>query len=221
MRRLAAEAAIVEGSALLALGRVDEARRQAAAARRLAVALGAPPVLHRAHELTGRIAEACGRPDRARRSYAEAIGHLEREQRGVIFEFRDSFAAGREGAYERYAALLLDHERADEALAIAERAKSRAVIDAVTGSVELQPRGSATARRVARELERAREQYAAAFAELEQAESADRGAGDGRDADTGHLTALEERIGIAPEIERLIRTFRSQSRCDRAKPARR
>ncbi|HEY7293552.1 MAG TPA: CHAT domain-containing protein, partial [Dehalococcoidia bacterium] len=67
-------------------------------------------------------------------------------------------------AFERLASLYLREGRASDALAVVERGKSRALADAVRGGFELRPRGDAEARRLARELARTREQYAAAAA---------------------------------------------------------
>lgn len=161
MTRLAAEAEIVSGSALLALGRVQEAAESAARARRQARSVAAAPVLYQAHELLGRLAEAEGRPNLARRRYSAAVEALEREQQGVIFEFRDAFAAGRYGTYERLAALQLEAGRAEEAFSTAERAKSRALADAIEGRIALRPRGVRQGGPLSRELAEVREDYAA------------------------------------------------------------
>lgn len=190
-RRLTADALISEGTALLDLGRPDEAARAAHRARRLARELDAAPLLHRAHELLGRVAEAQGRTALARRYYRTAIAQLEREQRGVIFEFRDSFAEERGGAYERLAALQLDAGRAAEALVTAERAKSRALADAIAGAVELRPRGNAAVRALTRELIAAREDYAAAFARASRDEDHPN---EDRETDAHRLAELEARI---------------------------
>ncbi|HZQ36170.1 MAG TPA: CHAT domain-containing protein [Dehalococcoidia bacterium] len=160
-RRLAADCRIAVAAALLALKQLPEAKREAQRALTLARAVGAPPVLHRALELLGRIAEAEGDPAGALRRYTAAIAQLEREQRGVIFEFRDSFAAGRETAYERLAVLQVKAGKPAEALATVERGKSRALADAIRSGLELRPRGNTEARRLARELARVREEYAA------------------------------------------------------------
>ncbi len=162
MRRLLSFALLAEGGAMLGLGDLDGARVAVRRARRLAVAEDAAPLLYRAEELTGRIKEAEGRPIAAERRYAAAVAQLEREQQGVIFEFRESFAQVRGLAYERLAALQITGGRAHAALETVERAKSRALVDAITGRVELRPRGNATARRLARELAVAREDNAAA-----------------------------------------------------------
>jgi CHAT domain-containing protein/tetratricopeptide (TPR) repeat protein len=162
--RVVADALITEASAELALGNAVAALPVAARAQRLARRLDAAPLIGRACELLGRIAEARQQPLLAQHQYVAAITAVEREQRGVIFEFRDSFAVTRGVAYERLALLQLQAGEAARALATVERFKSRALVDAITGQVDLRPRGSAAARRIARELAAAREDYAAAQA---------------------------------------------------------
>jgi CHAT domain-containing protein/tetratricopeptide (TPR) repeat protein len=191
IRRLIADARIIQGTALLVLDDLDRARHAAARARRLAHEIDAAPLLCLAQELLGRVAEARGREGLARRHFIHAITQLERERRGVIFEFRDTFAAARGTAYERLAALDLRSCRPREALAVAERAKSRALVDAITGAIELRPRGTAAARRLARELAAAREDYAAVFASAGR-ENGHRATE--REVDVRRLRDLEARI---------------------------
>jgi CHAT domain-containing protein len=191
MRRLVAGTRITQGEALLALDRTEDARLTAERARRLARAIDAAPLLYRAHELLGRAAEAMGRPGLARRRYAAAISQLEREQRGVIFEFRDRFAANRGTAFERLASLQLTAGRTADALATAERAKSRALADAIAGSVDLRPRRRGL-RRLVRELASAREDYAAAFAHASRQRVA--GSAAGQAQTVHHLARLEARV---------------------------
>lgn len=176
-----AEALTIQAAALLAAGDVEQAARPAARALTLAHRLNLTPLLHRVSELHGRLDEARGRPEHARNWYSKAITHLEREQRGVIFDFRDGFIADRGAAYERLAVLQIQAGQAEQALSTAERAKSRALYEAIAGSIDIQPRRGAPAavRRLAEQLARTREEYALL-------------AGQG-----GHdvaLTALEERI---------------------------
>jgi len=199
LRQLAAEAWVHEGAALLALGRVDDARRAASCSQRIARLLDSSPLLHRAHELLGMVAEARGRTGTACRHYTTAIDQLQREQRGVIFEFRDSFAADRGRAYERLARLQLQAGRATEALATAERSKSRALADAIGGALELRPRGNATARRLMRELAKVREDYAHTSRSLAEAER--NGNTEASERLAGRLAELESHI--SESIQRL------------------
>lgn len=166
MRRALADAIVIEGSALLAIDEVEKAVQAGRRAARLARSIDAAPLRHRSFTLLGQVAEAQGRTRSAQRAYEAAIKELEREEQGVIFEFRESFAVSRGIAYERLAALQLRAGRAVDALATAERAKSRALSDAILGRVELRPRGTAVARRIARRLARAREDYASEFTRM-------------------------------------------------------
>lgn len=194
LRRLTCEAVTIEGQALLAGGNTEEAARAAGRAHRLARVLNAAPLLHQTYTLLGEVAEAQGRPASACRSYTAAIQQLEREQRGVIFEFRDGFAAGRERAYERLAMLQLAAGRCHDAFTTAERAKSRALADAVAGRVELRPRGSTATRQLVRALAAAREEYAVAVA-AQSREGPDGPNGlEIRTHDTSEFAALESRI---------------------------
>lgn len=164
MRRVVADARISESAAHLGLGNLREAEASAVAARRIAREMDAAPLLHRVLELLGRIAEARGATRLAIRRYEAACLQLEREQRGVIFEFRAGFAAGRGLAYERLVSLYARAGNARAALAVAERARSRALTEAIAGGLELRSRGNADVRALARELRAAREDYAAGFA---------------------------------------------------------
>jgi len=198
MRRLIASALLSQGTVLLRLGDLEGAGRQAARACRLAAAERAAPLLSRAQELRGRIEEARGRPHHAARAYAAAIAQLEQEQQGVIFEYRESFARDRGGAFERLAILQLANAHALDALKTVEGAKSRALADAIAGRIELRPRGGATLNRLTRELRQVREQYAAAVAQTSDDESASRG---GQSVQAPSLAGMEARI--AGLIERI------------------
>ena len=186
---LAANSRLVEAAALVDLNHYGRARTVAADALMACRRLDAASLVAGAEELLGRIAEASKRPTAAKRHYLNAIEQLEREQSNVIFEFRDTFALGRYGPYERLASLEVTQGRSVAALSVAERAKSRALIDAIDGKVELRPRGNG--RRLARDLARAREDYAAAKAR--SARRADSSA-DGASTDHRTLPVLEARI---------------------------
>jgi CHAT domain-containing protein len=174
MRQLAASAGLVRAKALFTLGRVDRALTTTQATVRLAHREGISPLAHRALELLGRIAEAQGRQAAARRHYQLAIHEVERQQPHVIFEFRDSFALSRGEAYERLVALQLREGQHTDAFITAERAKSRALADAIAGVIEPNPRRTKAARRMARELRNARTEYAAAVASAVRAEDTER-----------------------------------------------
>ncbi|MGD9892744.1 MAG: CHAT domain-containing protein [Dehalococcoidia bacterium] len=193
-RRRVADVSLIESSILLEVGNIDEAERSARRARRVARTLDAAPLLHRSFEQLGRIAEARNQRDAARRRYAAAIRQVEREQRGVIFEFRAGFAAARGFAYERLASLQFDAAHLPDALRTAERAKSRALADAIAGTVEPRPRGTATARRLANELTAAREEYSATLSAIIAREDSNRPPQPDDDERTHRLKAIEGQI---------------------------
>ncbi|HZQ35252.1 MAG TPA: CHAT domain-containing protein, partial [Dehalococcoidia bacterium] len=165
MRRLVCSALLSQGFAQLGLGDLAAASRANARARRLAIAEDVAPLLARVQELQGRIGEAHGDAVRATRAYAAAIAQVEREQQGVIFEYRESFARDRGGAYERLASLQLAAGNSLDALRTVERAKSRALVDAIAGRIVLRPRGASGRVPLVHELGQAREQYAEAAAQ--------------------------------------------------------
>jgi tetratricopeptide (TPR) repeat protein len=191
IRHLTARSLLVQSEALLAQSDTAEAARAASQAARLARLEDAAPLLYRVNDVRGRIAEASRRPALAARRYRAAIDQLEREQHGVIFEFRDRFDVDRSAAYERLAALQLAAGRPIEAFATAERAKSRALADAIAGRVELRPRGNPTARRLTRELAAAREDYSAVAYAVRRRAGEDGGT---RVDDRRTLHELESRI---------------------------
>lgn len=187
-----ADAQILEGWAFLTLGNVQAAAHAAARAYREARRQDAAPLLHRSLELRGRIAEARDQRAVARKNYVAAIEQFEREQRGVIFEFRDAFAIHRTTAYERLVAVYLDEGRTQDALATAERAKSRALGELIAGSIVLRPRGTSATRRITRDLMTARQEYAASYARSigDDATTTAESTADAR----RHLSQLEGRI---------------------------
>lgn len=188
-RSLRAEARLCLGDVLLARGDLSGAGRAATTGRRIATLADMPALRYHAHELAGRIAEAGGAISSARRHYAQAIGQLEREQRGVIFAHRAGFAEDRNTVYERLAVLQLAHGDARAAWRTVERAKSRALAEAIAGTLDVIPRRAwrPNLRAVAARLAAAREEYAAASRARSDTEP-DAGAG------RVELAAIEERI---------------------------
>ena len=187
LRPIQADALIVEGIARLKSGAIDAGARAAQKAHRLAMTLDAAPIRYRAQELMGMTAEARQETSAAMRHYASALTQLEREQRGVIFEFRDSFASSRSFAYERLASLQVQSGDVASALGTAERAKSRALVDAIGGTLQLRPRGNAKARRLMEELSETRQEYAAGVSQLQG----------------GNAATPEKRIDLSRHVEDL------------------
>ncbi len=203
VRRITADSLVTEGAALLALGNPSEAARLAGRARRMAGELHSASTMYRAFELLGKVAEARNQTGIAGRYYAAAIHQVERERQGVIFEYRDSLAADRNVAYERLAILQIRAGKPVAALSTVERAKSRALADAISGSINPRPRpGTPTnARRIARELSVAREDYAAAYVRASRDEPDDKVSPADRAAMSHDLSRRE--TSIAALVRRL------------------
>lgn len=127
----------------LLLPDVNAAKPHLMAARRLADNLALPQLRYRLNERLGRMRRLQGRHREARALLEEAVDEIER-QRGTVAQdaMRASFLRDKTAAYED---LLLLHLAGDSeesirrAFAVAERAKSRALIDLITGVAEKEP----------------------------------------------------------------------------------
>lgn len=109
-----------------------EAARKAA---RLAGQTGGRETLSRARLAEGEILEALGEKGAAREAYAEAADLVE-QLRGDTAgdeEQRQRFLEGRAAPFEHLARLLVGEGRVAEALAMAEKAKARVMLDVLSG----------------------------------------------------------------------------------------
>src|SRR5262245_29157773 len=88
----------------------------------------------------GEAALAVGHRAEAEQSFRAAIAEMEHERRGLAeSEMRIAYFERSDGAFGRLINLLLDHERSEEALTIAERKRARARLDDVAGSDGAEP----------------------------------------------------------------------------------
>ena len=118
----------------------DEAEPQLLEARRLAERLALPHLRYRLNERLGRWRRLQGRDEEARVLLESAVDEIER-LRGTVGQdtMRASFLRNKTAAYEELLRLHLDKETEEDArhaFAIAERAKSRALVDLLTGVVK-------------------------------------------------------------------------------------
>jgi CHAT domain-containing protein/Tfp pilus assembly protein PilF len=97
----------------------------------LATRLASPELLWRAHELAGRANRALGRPDEARRAFSDSIETIEkmRHRVGGGELARQRFFEDKLPPYLAMVDLLVSLGLPGEALAYAERAKARALLD--------------------------------------------------------------------------------------------
>lgn len=112
-------------------------------ARRLSDRLALPHLRYRLDERLGHLRRLQGREDEARMLLESAIEEIER-LRGTVSQesVRTSFLRDKTAAYEDLLELYLarnDEEGRRQAFAVAERAKSRALVDLLTGVVDRMP----------------------------------------------------------------------------------
>jgi tetratricopeptide (TPR) repeat protein len=131
----------------LLLPEVEEAERHLLAAQRLAYRLGLPHLRYRLNERLGHLRRLQGRDEEARVLLEAAVEEIERLRGTVAQEaMRASFLRDKTAAYEDLLLLQLAREDAEgtrRAFEVAEKAKSRALVDLLTGVVERAPAVSA------------------------------------------------------------------------------
>ena len=130
----------------LLLPNVEEAESHLLAAQRLAYRLAVPHLRFRLNERLGHLRRVQGRDEEARVLLEAAVEEIER-LRGTVAQdaVRTSFLRDKTAAYEDLLLLHLareDEEGAWRAFAVAERAKSRALADLLTGLIERAPAAS-------------------------------------------------------------------------------
>jgi len=127
----------------LLLPDATEAERHLLAASRLAERLALPHLRYRLHERLGRLRSLQGREQEARRLLEAAVEEIERLRGSVAHEaMRATFLRDKTAAYENLLQLYLarnDEEGLRLAFGVAERAKSRALVDMLTGVIERAP----------------------------------------------------------------------------------
>jgi tetratricopeptide (TPR) repeat protein len=129
----------------LLLPDVEEAEPHLLEAQRLAASLELPQLRYRLHERFGRLRLLQGREEEAKTLLEAAVEEIERLRGTVTQEnMRASFLRDKTAAYEDLLRVHLAREAdAWRAFAVAEYAKSRALVDLITGLAEKEPRGLA------------------------------------------------------------------------------
>jgi hypothetical protein len=126
----------------LLLPDAEEAEPHLLEAQRLASSLELPQLRYRLHERFGRLRLLQGREEEARTLLEAAVEEIERLRGTVTQEnMRASFLRDKTAAYEDLLRLHLAREAdAGRAFAVAEYAKSRALVDLITGLADKESR---------------------------------------------------------------------------------
>ncbi|MEO6061223.1 MAG: CHAT domain-containing protein, partial [Thermoflexales bacterium] len=131
------EALLLEGTALQALDRLDDAARALGQAPARARECASPALLYSAHLALGRLAERQGRPARALRRYAAAEAVLERLQRNLTVTLRPAFLASALDAQRARAILLLSQGKVAAAFETVERVRAQIALGYLSGRESL------------------------------------------------------------------------------------
>lgn len=170
------EADLVRARALRVIGDSDGAIAAATSAHVLADQRGLPWLDYHAMRSLGDLARDAGNHAAAYAAYAGAIDNLERVQGRILSEYRASFLADKVDVYQSAVELALagaadgsnDAMAAATALEWAERSRARALVDALSGGVDIRVRPRTPTQRVlADELSRLRDEHAAEMARAE------------------------------------------------------
>lgn len=185
----AAQADLVRARALRALAQPAAAAEAARAALDLVRERALPWLSYHAWRLLGELARDAGDADAALAAFLEGIASLEHVQGRILTEYRASFLADKVDLYEAAVDLVYQSGNVELAFELVERAKSRALIDALAGGLDIgvRPR-TAEQRALVEDLAQLRRQHGAL---LEQADT------------SAELPLLERRISAMLEELRL------------------
>jgi CHAT domain-containing protein len=213
--RLTVEADLVQARALRELQQPDAASGAAHRALELVRERSLPWLSYHAWRLLGELALDAGEADEALAAFLEAIANLEHVQGRILTEYRASFLADKVDTYEAAVSLMLDRGEIDRAFDLVERAKSRALVDAIAGGLDIRVRArNAEQSRLIDEYTQLRREHDAL---LERPDSN----AELRDFERRINALLEElRLAGADDLERLslleTRVYSPQEQLDRA-----
>jgi CHAT domain-containing protein/tetratricopeptide (TPR) repeat protein len=194
----AVEADLIRARALRALGQPRAAADAARAALALVRDRALPWLSYHAWRVLGELALDVGDQASALDAFLKAIGDLEQVQGRILTEYRASYLQDKTDVFEAAVDLLLRQGEGERAFDLVERAKSRALVDALAGGLDIRirPRTPEQAR-LADELARLRRDHD------ELAELDDRGP-ELREQERRISQILEElRLAGAQDLERL------------------
>ncbi|MSP13861.1 MAG: tetratricopeptide repeat protein, partial [Chloroflexi bacterium] len=135
-----ADADLVAAWAMADLGASKDAESMAIKALESAQLCDLPWVTYRGHHLLGHLARCAGHTFQAETQLKAAIADLESLRHSLMVEFRPDFLLGRESVYQELVELYLDQGQVSLAWSLAERGKSRALLDLLDQEIALLPR---------------------------------------------------------------------------------
>jgi CHAT domain-containing protein/tetratricopeptide (TPR) repeat protein len=156
----AVQADLVRARALRAMGQLTPAAEAARCALDLVRDRPVPWLSYHAWRLLGELACDAGDVDAALAALLAAIQDLERVQGRILTEYRASFLSDKSDVFERTVDLLLRKDDVASAFDLVERSRSRALVDALAGGldVRIRPR-TAEQSQLAEELKRLRREH--------------------------------------------------------------
>jgi tetratricopeptide (TPR) repeat protein len=136
----AVQAELVRARALRALGQPKAAADAAREALHLVRNRILPWLSYHAWRLLGELARDAGDEAGALGAFVEAIGNLEQVQGRILTEYRATFLADKVDVFEAAVDLMLRQDDVERAFDLVERAKSRALVDALAGGLDIRIR---------------------------------------------------------------------------------
>lgn len=133
-----AQADLVAAEALVTLHQDEEACQLCLTALEVARSRGVPWLANQAHHLLGRLAEMGGEQEAALEHYEACVSGVECLRRQVAVELRGGFLADKGEIYEDIVSLWLTRGEEKRAFEYVERAKSRALVELLAHSLDIQ-----------------------------------------------------------------------------------
>jgi len=132
-----ARAQLLAAQAALALEQPDLAQALVTAVLAIAAAHNLPTLIHQGYHLQGTLAVRQGDSDAALDAWQKGIAALEQLYGRLMLEYRADFAQDKMRLYEDVVDLYLAQEQPEAGLNVAERAKSRALLDLLANRLDL------------------------------------------------------------------------------------
>jgi tetratricopeptide (TPR) repeat protein len=189
---------VLRGHALRALGRHEEAKAEALAAKAAAATLGDRVLSYQASHLLGQLQEEAGDLKGAANSYLRAADDVDWLRGGISRDdLRISFAGDKVALYEDIVRNLLRRERVAEAFAQVERAKARALVDLLASGPTLRVHTDEADAALAARVERLRAELSGLYNRLHGEDEERQRVTGGSDELLAQMRQREEEISSA------------------------